>query len=163
MSKPMRRVAAVVATLALTVTMSACTQGPWVYDSPPAAGVQADDGGLKLRNFLVVADAEGEGILLGGIASRDEPTQVTGVTVAAEAKDGSFGQPQQIALNEQIHKGATIYLLGDTTKFSDPGLELGLLADVTVNFSTGQSVSLEVPVMSSEHPDFAKAFAEATS
>lgn len=161
MSKPKRRVAAVALTALLTVTLSACTQGHWVYDSPPAAGVQADEGGLKLRNFMVVSDPQGKGILLGGIASRDESTKVTGIQVAAQKPDGSAGTSQQIPFSADIYKGKTIYLDGTTTKFSDPQLQLGRLADVTVGFSTGETVTVEVPVMSSEHPDFSKAWAAA--
>ena len=161
MSKPMRRFAAVVATVALAVGLSACTQGHWVYDAPPAAGTQADDGGLKLRNFLVVSDADGEAVLLGGIASRDETTEVTGIQVAPEGEDGQFGEPREVSFSEEIYKGRTIYLDGTTTAFSEPGLLLGRLANVTVSFSTGESVALDVPVMSSEHPDFADAWAAA--
>ncbi len=163
MSKPMHRLAAIIAAATLTITLSACTQGGWVPGAPPAAGVQADDGGIKLRNFLVVSDNEGEAVLLGGVASRDETTEVTGITVAAEGADGAFGEAQEVAFSEEIFKGRTIYLDGTTTRFSDPGLTLGRLAQVTVDFSTGQSVTLEAPVMSSDHPDFSEAWNAAQS
>ncbi|SHI31447.1 hypothetical protein SAMN02745244_00100 [Tessaracoccus bendigoensis DSM 12906] len=161
MSKPTHRLAAIVAAAALSVTFSACTAEGWEADAPPAAGVQADDGGIKLRNFLVVSDTEGAAVLLGGIASRDESTQVTGITVAAEGSDGQFGQSEEVQFSEEISKGRTIYLDGTTTAFTDPALLLGRLAKVTVDFSTGESVTLEAPVLSSEHPDFSEAWAQA--
>ncbi|WP_197510598.1 hypothetical protein [Tessaracoccus coleopterorum] len=86
---------------------------------------------------------------------------MTGIEIAAQGSDGEFGQPQAVSFSEEIFKGRTIYLDGTTTAFSDPGLELGRLANVTVSFSTGQNVRLDVPVMSSEHPDFAKAWTTA--
>ena len=163
MSKPMRRIAAVVATAAVSVALSGCTQGHWVYDAPPAAGVQADDGGIKLRNILVVSDSEGEAILLGGISSRDESTKVTGISIAAQKGDGEFATAQPVEFAQEIYKGRTIYLQGPTTRFTDPELNLGRLAAVTVSFSTGEQVSVEAPVMSSEHPDFKEAWTAASA
>ena len=85
MSKPMRRAAAVVATAALAVSLSACTGGRWVQEAPPAAGTQTDaaDGAIKLRNFVVVSDKSGEAILVGGITSRDAANEVTAIGVTA--------------------------------------------------------------------------------
>ena len=76
MRQPMRRTTALLATAALALSLSACTAGQWVADSPPAAGVQVDNGGLKLRNFLAVTDGSGEAMLLGSITSRDEAVDV---------------------------------------------------------------------------------------
>lgn len=163
MTTPSRRLAAVVASAACAVALSGCTQGHWVYEAPPAAGVQADDGGLKLRNILIVSDANGEAILLGGIASRDASTAVSGITVAPEGKDGAFGNPTRVNVSEDIPKGRTVYLDGSSTRFDDPALELGRLAQVTVTFSTGESVEVKAPVMSSTHPDFAEAWKSAQS
>lgn len=158
MRTPTRRIAAVVASAAIMVTLSGCTQGHWVYDAPPAAGVQADEGGLKLRNILIVSNTEGRAILLGGIASRDTATEVSGITVAPEGSDGGFGEATQVSFSESIPKGRTVYLDGSSTAFDDPALQLGRLAQVTVTFSTGQSVTVKAPVMSSEHPDFSEAW-----
>jgi hypothetical protein len=158
MSKPMRRAAAIVATAALAVSLSACTGGRWVQEAPPAAGTQTDaaDGAIKLRNFVVVSDKSGEAILVGGITSRDEANEVTAIGVTAQAEDGSFGAQQVVEFSEQIPRGQTITLDGTRTKFTD--LILGRLASVTVGFADGQTASLQVPVYSSEHADFAEAW-----
>ena len=160
MSKPMRRAAAVVATAALAVSLSACTGGRWVQEAPPAAGTQTDsaDGAIKLRNFVVVSDKSGEAILVGGITSRDAANEVTAIGVTAQAEDGSFGAQQVVEFSEQIPRGQTVTLDGTRTKFTDPDLILGRLADVTVAFADGQTASLQVPVYSSEHADFAEAW-----
>ncbi|MFT3888816.1 MAG: hypothetical protein QM713_11720 [Arachnia sp.] len=163
MSKPMRRAAAIVATVALAVSVSACTSGRWVYDTPPAAGTQTDvtNGSIKLRNFLVVSDKTGDAILVGGITARDAANEVTGISVTAEGEDGTWGAAQTVAFDEQIPKGQTITLDGTRTKFSDPDLVLGRLADVTVGFADGKTASLQVPIYASDHPDFTEAWQSA--
>ena len=159
MSKPLRRSTAVVASAVLALSLSACTAGQWVYDSPPAAGAQADSQtGIKLRNFAVVADGEGAGMIVGGITSRDAANEVTTIGITAQAEDGSFGAQQVVEFSEQIPRGQTVTLDGTRTKFTDPDLILGRLADVTVAFADGQTASLQVPVYSSEHADFAEAW-----
>lgn len=154
MTKPMRRIAAIVATAAMSVALSACTQGHWVYSAPPAAGVQADDGGVKLRNFLIIADTEGKGMLLGAVATRDADIAVEGFTVTPGLDDGSYGKPVTVDFSEEVRKGATIYIDGETTQFSSPDLTPGMLADVDVTFADGTVVKLDVPVMPSDHPDY---------
>ena len=160
MSK-LRHLTTFVTTVAVVGTLSACTTAGWVPEAPPAAGVQTDAGGLKLRNFLVIADGEGAAMITGGIASRDAATEVVGLGVAPETTDNTFGDQQAIRINEEIGQGQTITLDGTETRFEDDALQLGRLALVSVAFSDGQIVSLEVPVLSSDHPDFAEAWAAA--
>lgn len=159
MRQPMRRAAAIVATAALAISLSACTGGHWVPDAPPAAGAQTDLGGFKLRNVAVVTNTTGEAILLAGITSRDAATEVVGITVAPELEDGSFGPSVPISFAESIPAGKTILLDGSRTQFTDEGLLLGRLAEVSVQFSNGETASLQAPVISYEHPDFAQSWA----
>lgn len=154
MTKPMRRIAAIVATAAMSVSLSACTQGHWVYSAPPAAGVQADEGGVKLRSFLIIADTEGDGMLVGAIATRDNPVEVTGIQVTPQVEGGAFGEPQVLEFTDSIRKGATSYLDGTTTQFTNPDLTQGLLAKVDVALGDGSTIQVEAPVMASTHPDF---------
>lgn len=164
MSKPLRHSTAVVASAVLALSLSACTAGQWVYDSPPAAGAQADSQtGIKLRNFVVVSDGEGAGMLVGGITSRDADAQVAEITVAAERDDATFGEPQPLEFTEDIVRGRTILLDGSSTLFSNDDLTLGRLVKVQVSFADGQSVSLEAPVVSSTNEDFKDAWAAANA
>ena len=161
MRQPMRRTTALLATAALALSLSACTAGQWVADSPPAAGVQVDDGGLKLRNFLVVTDGSGEAMLLGSITSRDEAVDIATITVAPEKSDGSFGQAQDLQFSNQVAEGKTIMLNGADMTFTNPDVTMGRLADVNVAFSNGKVLNLKAPVLSAEHADFAEAWSEA--
>lgn len=163
MSKPLRRTAAIVATAALAVSLGGCTAGQWVETVPPAAGVQTTEGGIKLRNFVVLSDGEGTGMILGGITSRDEPAEIVGLGYSAELEDGTFGELMAVPFSASIAEGKTITLDGAETSFSSTDLQLGRLAEVAVVLDSGERVSLLVPVMSSEHPDFAEAWAAATA
>lgn len=163
MSNPLRRTAALVATAALAVSLSGCTAGQWEYAAPPAAGVQTDDGGIKLRNFVVLSDGDGTGMILGGIASRDEPAEVVGLGYAAEKADGSYGELNAVQFTASIPAGKTIILDGAETTFDSSELLVGRLARVAVVLKNGQRISLLVPVLSADHPDFAQAWQQATA
>lgn len=158
MSKPLRRTAAIIAAAALALSMSACTRGGWIPDSPPAAGTQSDEGGYKLRNFVVVADDSGEAKLLGGIHSRDDAAEVTGITVAAEEGFEQWGDEVDLGYTASIPRGTSVYLDGSETGFSNPDLQLGRLAQVTVTFADSTEMVLDTTVVSSEHEDFAEAY-----
>lgn len=158
MSKTMRRTAAIIAAAALALSLSACTRGGWIPDSPPAAGTQSDEDGFKLRNMVVVANEEGKAILLGGIHSRDEAADVTGITVAAEVAPETWGSAVDLGFSASISRGNSVYLDGAETSFTNPELQLGRLAQVRVTFAEGTEMVLESVVMSSEHEDFAEAF-----
>ena len=161
MSKSLgRRVAAIVATAALAVPLSACTAGRWVYDSPPAAGVQADLEGVKLRNLMILTDGS-SAALLGAIASRDDVVNVTDVAVAPEAEDGTFGQPAPIGFSTEVRKGQTVHLDGTESAVPADGLIVGRLAQVMVQLDNGAVMQLQVPVYSAEHADFADAWTTA--
>lgn len=157
MSKSLSRLAAITAAAALAVSMSACTAGRWVYDSPPAAGVQADEGGVKLRNLMILTDGS-DAALLGAVASRDANVAVTGLSVAAEAEDGTFGAAAPIEFQTEVGKGQTVHLDGSETPVEADDLIVGRLAEVTVGLSEGDAVTLKVPVYSAEHADFAEAW-----
>lgn len=163
MSKPLHRTAAIVAAAALAVSLSGCTAGQWQYEAPPAAGVQKDDGGIKLRNMLVVTDGEGTGMILGAIASRDEAAEVVGLGYAAEKEDGSYGELNAVPFEASIAKGKTVILDGAETRFNSSELLVGRLAEVAVVLEDGRRISLLAPVMSAEHPDFAAAWDEASA
>ncbi len=161
MSKPLRRTAAVVASVAFAAALSGCTAGQWEPTAPPAAGVQTEEGGIKLRNFVVVSDGEGTGMVLGAIASRDEPAEIAGMGYSAQQEDGSFGEMTAIPFTASIAEGKTIVLDGAETTFTASDLLLGRLVEIAVVLEDGQRISLLVPIMSSEHPDFADAWEQA--
>jgi hypothetical protein len=152
---------AAVAAIASVALMSGCTAGGWVAEAPPAAGSQAELSSLeKLRNMMFVVDDSGEGVLLGTI-STVERTEVAGITYAPELPDGTFGAEESIDFTADILRQSSVRLEGQEMVVSNPELTPGRLAEVTVQFAGSGPLSLQVPVYSSEHEDFAEAWSSA--
>lgn len=162
MTKPMRR-PVIAAAAALALSLSGCVASAWQYDSPPAAGTQVDVNGLKLRNFLIIADGQGKAMLVGAITARDEADSVVAMAYAPEGADGSFGKGTELKFTQDIRKGQTVYIDGANTQFTEDALEVGRMAKLQVLFSSGSVAELQVPVMSSEHKDFEQTWAEANA
>lgn len=151
---PKRRSRLWFAAMALTVGLAAgCTAGAWEYDSPPAAGVQAAAGTVKARNFMVIADDSGDGILLGTVAST-EAVSLTGVAVQAETSDGGRAEPVFVEVTGDIPRNGTFSLDSSNGQVSGANFLLGRTTTIGLQFSDGTEIRMEAPVLSSEHPDF---------
>ena len=153
-----RRFGTTIAALALVAGLaSGCTAGDWRYEAPPAAGVQADAGTVKARNIIVLADAEGEGLLLGSVFTT-EPLELTEVSVAAEQGDGAFADPVRVRVTGVVPVNGSL-LFGDKDSLvKGADLREGLLANVSMKFSDGTSLMVEAPVIASTHSDYAEAW-----
>lgn len=151
---PKRRSRLWFAAMALTVGLAAgCTAGAWEYDSPPAAGVQADADTIKARNFLVVADDSGNGTLLGTVTSA-EAVSLTGVAVQAETSDGGRAEPVFVDVTADISRNGSFVIDSSNGEVSGANFLMGRTATVGLQFSDGSEIRMEAPVLSSEHPDF---------
>lgn len=151
-----RRIAMMAAAAALTVAASVgCTAGDWRYEAPPAAGVQADAADAKVRNLMIVTDADGQAIVLGSVATTD-PVELADLTVWAQDDSGVPGEPHSIDVSAEIPRDGIFKFEGEATQFENTELLLGRLAEVRVGFGDGRAVTLEAPIYSSEHPDFAE-------
>lgn len=145
----LRRWSAAVA-VALMLT-TGCTNQAWDPAAPPAAGVQADAGPIKARNFLLVAGEDGNGVLLGSIAASEAST-LTQVAVQAETADGGRGSAVIVKATGDIARGGVMKF--QDVQVTGAGLIPGRLAYVALQFSDGTQLLLDAPVMSAEHPDF---------
>ncbi len=156
-----RRIGTSLAALALVVGLaSGCTVGDWRYDSPPAAGVQADVGPVKVRNLMVLADSSGEGLLLGSIFTTQE-LELTDVAISAEQEGGTFADPVPVDLTGDVSVNDGLQLGGKDSLVEGAKLQEGLLARVMMQFSDGTTAAVEAPVISSEHADYKDAWAQA--
>ncbi|MDO5737088.1 MAG: hypothetical protein Q4P15_11500 [Propionibacteriaceae bacterium] len=156
-----RRFGTTIAALALVVGLaSGCTAGDWRYDAPPAAGVQQDAGPLKARNVMVLADGEGEGLLLGSVFTT-QAVELTEVGVAAEQQDGSFAEPVLVKAEGDVPVNGSLLFGGKESRIEGADLQEGLLANVFMRFSDGTTMEVEAPVMSSTHSDYAEAWDKA--
>lgn len=154
MTLPFRRRVGALLVAALAVGLSsACTEGEWRPDAPPAAGVQQDEGPVKVRNLMLITGDEDKGLLLGSVFSA-EPVEITELAVAAEQQDGTFGSPVQVDVGGEVPVESGLMLGGDDSRIEDIALQPGLLATVYMAFSDGTTVMLEAPVMSADHFDY---------
>lgn len=151
---PKRRIRVWFAALAVVAGLTTgCTSLDWNPDSPPAAGVQAQEGGLKARNILLVADADGNGALLGSVVT-SQAVELTQVSVQAETADGNRGDAVALPVTARIPRDGAFQF--DAANASVKGADLlpGRLAYVALQFSDGTQLVLDAPVMSADSPDF---------
>lgn len=152
--RPVRLATSLALVLGLVWTMAACgfdvqTNQPYT----PADGVNLDVNTLKLRNMMVLSDADGEGFFAGSMvdSTAEQLTAVAGVPVNA---DGSLGSPLEITLNEPItlpvNQLVTITQLARIPVVGE-GLKPGLEAKLTMTFSRSGVVELIVPVVDSTY------------
>jgi hypothetical protein len=94
-----RRAALAGAAATLSIALAACSasfDAPTLQPYQAAEGTNAESGGLKVRNMLVLADAEGKGELHSVIVndSDSDDTLVKIEQAPAGAKDGQAGSDQ---------------------------------------------------------------------
>ncbi len=144
--------AAIVLGAALALTgcgMDAQTLQPYT----PAQGVNADDGGIKVRNLLVVADGHGNGLLSGALTATkaDSLVKVSGTALKPNGSDAGAltftGGP--VAVNASL-----AVLSSSATPFRTNAATLvpGLTARLSLTYASGAQTTLVVPVVSSSNP-----------
>lgn len=153
---PKRRIRTLLAATALTAVLATgCTAGDWHYETPPAAGTQADAGPIKARNFVLVTDGT-EAALLGTITSFEAVT-LEGAVITPQDETGARGQTTGLAITAEIPRDGALKLDASNAMVSDAALVPGRLAEVTLQFDDGTSITLDVPVLTTEHEDFGNA------
>lgn len=150
------------ALLVVAALSAGCTVGDWSYDSPPAAGVQVDQDGLKVRNLMIVADETGLALLQGTITAT-ETTSLIGVAVAPLTANGELAGPTNIGLvTDPILPAEPLQIDGSSAVFENPDLQPGGLAVVAMEFDDGTIIEIETPLVSSQLPAYQETFAQAT-
>lgn len=112
----------------------------------PAAGVNNRDYDVNVLNALIVAEENGTGRLIAGLASRtDEEVELTGV--AGEGNDVQFGTDGGDAV---VPPGGFLQLADEGSALVSATGEDVVIGDflrLTMSFSNGDEVSLNVPVL----------------
>ncbi|MEZ5086661.1 MAG: hypothetical protein R2722_10540 [Tessaracoccus sp.] len=134
------RTKALLAATALTATMAVgCTAGQWEPQAPPAAGVQQDQDGIKVRNLLIVTDEAGNAVLEGRITA-DRPFVLSDAAYAAEQSDGTWSDAAPLAIAGGQSEGNTLALGGTDNAFQAAELSPGHLARVGLRFEEGVQI-----------------------
>ncbi len=152
MTQPHRRFAVVsLAAMVSVVGLASCTSGEWRYDVPPAAGVVQDEGPVKARNVLVLANDDGQGLLTGSLFA-NQPVELEGAAVAGQQQDGTYADVVSVPLTGEIGVREPLELGGEDAIVEGADLQAGLLAAVVLQFSDGTSMTMETVVVSSDDP-----------
>lgn len=151
-----RRCAApAVAVLALALGgcgMDAQTLKPYTQSQ----GINAQAKDVIVRNLLLIADASGKGVLSATLIAPTNDTLAT-VTAIAQHPDGTdagslqvTGTPVTLAPNQPV------VLTGPppAVKVSGTDLKPGLTAKVTLQFGSGATVTVVVPVAATTDPAY---------
>jgi hypothetical protein len=112
----------------------------------PAEGVNERDGDVDVLNALIVAEEDGSGRLIAGLAnSTDEEVELTAVT--GDGNDVQFGTDGGEAA---VPPGGFLQLADDESALiSATGADVvvGEFVRLTMSFSSGEEVDLNVPVV----------------
>lgn len=137
--------------------LGSCGQPATLFPYTPAVGVNAQTSTVKVRNLVVVA-TPGSGFLSGALAAGQGNTSLIDVAGTTLAADGSVSRPLVVSrpVLVSVPEG-TLVTLTDRAPIRVTASDLtpGLLTRLTLSFSTGEPVTLDVPVVDATHPDFA--------
>lgn len=119
-----------------------------------SVGVNAEAGAVKVRNLIVVADAAGNGVVSGGVVSR-EPDAITQVEAEAVPAAGASGTPLTATLGAPVDLPANTLVvlatLPQPIRVSGSALKPGGLATLTLTFKSGATIRRTTPVDSADH------------
>src|SRR5215207_4095840 len=166
-SPTVRLVAGLLLVLAVTVTTACGTNKQTLRPYTPAEGVNFDVGGergVKVRNLMILSRAEGEGILSATMVAADR-AQLTAVSGKAIKSDGTDGAPLSATIPSSVSLGNGVLVVltdGPFITVRSPDLKAGLVADVTLQFSTAGSATVRVPVIDGNEGPYATISPEAT-
>lgn len=129
----------------------------------PAEGINIDVGDpakpnevVQVRNLLIISHAPGEGIVSGSIVTggRDALTSVSGTPIKV---DGTEGAPftATIPNTVSIANGALVVLTDQTPiTVKSPDLMAGLDATMTMAFQNAGEVTVKVPIVDGNEPQY---------
>lgn len=157
--------AAMLIVLSLLFVSAACgmnvqTSQPYT----PADGVNADvppsgadpDAVVHIRNLLIISHAKGEGLLAGSLVCSNRDS-LTGVSGTATKVDGSTGAPFTGTITDPVSvANGVLVVLTDRALITvtSADLEAGLDASVTLKFANAGEITLRVPVVDGNIPQY---------
>jgi hypothetical protein len=139
----------------LCLTLGACgfnVQTAQVYT--PADGVNAEIGGVKVRNLMILSESEGSGFLSASLLSEVQRDSLTDVQGTAQTPEGPAAQPLSIEVGSPIvlpPDDLIVLTEGAPIRVSGQELKPGLTADLELTFAEAGTLAITVPVVSTEH------------
>lgn len=145
--------AAAVIVAAATLALSGCSFAT-LESYTPAAGVSVDAPTVKIRNLLIIADDSGTGTLSGALVGleSDTLTKVAGTPITVDNAEGEALTVGPVSV--PVVEGQLAKLDEANIALSGADLQPGFSADLVLTFTMIGDVTVTVPVVSSDHPDF---------
>jgi hypothetical protein len=144
--RPSARLLAAVGALLLATTLSSCGFGyatDRVYTQ--ANGVNERDADVDVLNALIVSGQEGSGTFIASFANNNQTDDASVDEFAGGGEDTSLEAPDFAPI--KIEPGRLVNL-ADTGGIVVTGdLAAGHFVTVTMTFSTGETVELDVPIV----------------
>ncbi|GEM_PF-2840734 len=148
MSMPAPRLTrvAVVAVALASLGLTGCTNHETTAPYQPAAGVQTNAPGVKVRNLMVIS--EGGAMKLAGSLVASEADTLTKIAGVALKQNGDQGQPLTLS-----QKGSITLPNGSSVNLADSDITVkgdvkpGGMTKIDLTFGKAQQVSLSVPVV----------------
>ena len=124
-----------------------------------AQGVNVDEGTVKVRNLLIIADDAGNGVLAGSFAPSTDDTlrSVTGVAVASDGTQAGVLTVTGIPVSLPGGKLTVLTSVDAPVRVTSPYLKPGLLAHLQLGFGSGVATTVTVPVVSVKDPIYTPA------
>ncbi len=152
MSSRTRSIGATAAALLLALSVTAgCSASFGAQTQQPyqaAEGANGDSGPIGARNVLVVADAEGKGVL-NGVLVNDGTTddRLASVTVDPSVEGVEVGGPQELPLPA----GQAVPFGTRGKAITVTGAKPGRMVKLTLSFGEAGPITLQVPVLTQDH------------
>ncbi|MEL4505405.1 hypothetical protein AAEX63_10325 [Luteococcus sp. H138] len=139
------RPVAVAAALALGLGMSGCANYETLEPYQPAAGVQTDAAGVKVRNLMVVSD--GGSMHLAGTLIANAEDSLTKVSGTALKANGDQAGPLTIAAPAVKLPAAQNVNLADSKMVVKGDVKAGGMTQISLTFGKAAPLTLTVPVL----------------
>ena len=151
-----RSIAAAAVALAVPV-LSSCgvnfgAQTDQVYN--PSVGVDDRSGTVDVLNVVIVSGSEGSGTVVATLVNND---QVEDDTISDVAGAGADAEAEVTLAGETSVPADGLLNLAEDGKIEITGdrVRPGNFVEITFSFDRGAAVSLDVPVVSADNPDYA--------
>lgn len=153
-----RSIATAAVALAVPVLSSCGSNFNAPTDQPynPGVGVNDRSGTIDVLHALIVSGQGGSGTVVAALVNNDGENDDLLTSVAGAGDDASIGVEAE---GDQVEIPAgELYQLADEGNISVQAdqIQPGRFVELTFSFERGQSVTLEVPVVSNSEEDFAE-------
>lgn len=121
----------------------------------PGNGISATSNGVMVRNIVVVETAPGEGILLGAIVT-DNDESLRSLEGTAHTPNGDDAGALQFTMpaSLELPRKTLVTLAHEGIAVTSPDLRAGLTVTVDLTFRDAGTISVTVPVMSSDAAEY---------